>query len=332
MPPLIRLLLAGACTVVILAGIKAVAPTLTTFLVALLLAEALSPVMLRLIRRRVPSGVAIGLTLLLVLVGGALVITMVGMSIADLSHNLPQYAQKLEVVRDQAFVRLEGWGIDTEKLASVERFDPSEVVGPAARIAATILADLGHGFFVLLITALLLVELAIIYKRLETANPTDRGFLVRVGEMSADLQKYLGITAFVALIGTVCYTILLLVLGVPYVPTWVVLYFLLSFIPAIGGIIAVVPALAITLMEYGFQRAAILLAVFAVGNFVLGDLLKPRIMQKGFEISIVAVFFSLVFWNWLLGPVGMVLAVPITITLRKLYQEFEQDVRRAVLE
>ena len=171
-----------------------------------------------------------------------------------------------------------------------------------------------------------------LFRELERTDHSQRTLLVRFGEMSADVQKYIGITALGSLIGSVLYAILLEVMGIPFVITWVVLYFLLGFIPAIGGVIAIIPVFVVTVLEYGIQRAALLVVIFIVLNFLLGDVLKPRFMQKGFELSIVAIFFSLVFWEWLLGPVGMLLAVPLTVTLRKLLQEFSVDVRRAVLE
>ncbi|MES2306096.1 MAG: AI-2E family transporter [Gemmatimonadota bacterium] len=332
LPPLMRGLIAAACLVVILAGIKAVTPTLTPFLVALLLAQVLSPLMRFLMRHRVPRWLAVTLTLLIVFIGGAVVVGMVGASVAELSHRLPEYGTQLAALRDNLFARLQRAGIDTSGFSTIDALDPAAMLGPAASIAGTILSELGHSFFVMVITALLLIELAILFKALDEADHTNRTLLIRFGEMSADLQKYIGITAMVGLVGSVMYTVLLIAAGVPYIPTWVVLYFLLGFIPVIGGVIAIIPVVLITLLEHGVQRALTLLAVFAVLNFLLGDILKPRFMQRGFEISIVAVFFSLVFWNWLLGPIGMVLAVPVTITLRKLIQEFAPEVRRVMVD
>lgn len=331
-PPILRGLIAAACLVIILAGIKAVAPTLTPFLIALLLAQVLSPLMLLLMRQGVRRWLAVTITLLVVFVGGAIVVGMLGASVTELSHRLPEYGGKLAVLRDQLFGRLQRVGIDTSGYSSLDALDPAAMLGPAASIVGTILADLGHSFFILLITALFLIELAVLFRALAIVDHSSRTPLVRFGEMSADLQKYIGITALIGLIGAVMYTILLIAAGVPFVATWVVLYFLLGFIPAIGGVIAIIPVLIVTVLEHGVQRAALLLGVFVVLNFLLGDVLKPRIMQKGFEISIVAVFLSLVFWNWLIGPIGMVLAVPLTITLRKLLQEFAPDVRRAMVE
>lgn len=332
LPPLLRMLIALACLVVIVAGIKVVAPILTTFLLALLLAQVMSPLLLFLMHRGLPRGVAVTVTLLLVLVGGAAVIALVGVSVSELSRRLPQYGAELVVIRDQLFTFLQGHGIDTAGLTRLEALDPTTLVRPAASMVGALLAQLGHGFFILLITALLLIELAVLFRELERADRSQRTLLVRFGEMSTDVQKYIAITALVGLVGTVAYAILLQALGVPFIAAWVVLYFLLSFIPAIGGVISLIPVVIVTVLEHGLERAVILVVIFTVFNFLLGDVLKPRFVQKGFEISIVAIFAALVFWDWLLGPVGMVLAVPLTITLRKLLQEFAIDVRRAVFE
>lgn len=329
-PALLRMLLAAACVVVILAGIEAVAPILTSFLVALVLAQVLSPAVLFLARRRIPQGAAIVATLLLVFAGLGGVVMLVAGSLGKLASHLPSYGQKLAGLRDQAFALLERLGMETADLAIGRLLDPGHAVGPVASVAGVLLADLGHAFFILLITALLLVELVVVFRKLERVDHAIRTPLVRFGEMSGNLRKYFGITALVGLIGSVGYTILLLVLGVPFVATWVVLYFLLGFIPTIGGVIAIVPVAIITLLELGLTQAVVLVGAFILMNFLLGDVLKPKIMQQGFEISMVTVFASLVFWNWLLGPVGMVLAVPLTITLRKLFQEFEPDIRRAL--
>lgn len=74
------------------------------------------------------------------------------------------------------------------------------------------------------------------------------------------------------------------------------------------------------------QRAFIFTAICGVISFLLGEVVKPKFMQRGFEIPIVAVFASLVFWNFVLGPVGVVLAVPFTIAMRRVYHEFATDV------
>jgi AI-2 transport protein TqsA len=329
----LRILLAGACIVVIVAGLKMVAPILSGFLFALLLALVLFPVTRALILWRVPRPLAIVLTLLVVFIGGAAVIFLVVGSIAELSGNLPEYNQRFIGLRDQVFGVLAGYGVDTTKLLKVESLDPKGLVGPAAAIVKSVIADIGHSFFILLITAFMLIEFVSLFRNLDAAKERgERTPLVRFGEMAGDIQKYVGLNAIMGLIGAAVYFVLLKVFGVPYIATWVVLFFVLSFVPTVGGPLAVAPVLLLVLLEQGIERTLLFAVLFIVSNSLLGDIIKPRLMQKGFEISIVAVFLSLVFWNFVLGPVGIVLAVPITITLRRLIQEYAPEVRRALVE
>lgn len=325
----LRLLLAGACIVIIVAGLKAIAPILSAFLIGLLLAMIFAPVMLWLVRRRVPRGVALLLVLVLVFLVGALITYMLAGSLTELKDRIPQYQDKLVQLRDDGARVLERFNVDSTVLNEI--IVPGKAVGPVAHAVGTVLSELGHGLFILLITAFLLLEVTMLMEKVHEGGRSPRNPLVRFVEMSEDVQKFMGINALVGFIGCIFYAILLRFMGVPFVPTWVVLYFFLGFIPAIGGVLAVAPVVLLIVLDQSFQRAIVFLVVFVVINFIIGDLLKPRLLEGGFEISIVAVFFSLVFWHFVLGPVGVVLAVPLTITVKKLYQEFAPEIRNAVL-
>jgi predicted PurR-regulated permease PerM len=330
----LRLALGAASLVVIVAGLRAIAPLMSGFLFALLLTLVLNPLTTWLRKLGLPQALAIVLTLLIVLGGGAMVIVLVGNSVSELARNLPQYRDQVEGLRDQVLASLDGLGMNTEKL-DLAAIDPKGLVGPATSIVGTVVGGLGHAFFVLLITAFMLIEFSSIFDRFETSRSPlegDRTSLTRFGEMARDIQKYVGLSALLGAIGAFCFFVLLKAMGVPYVATWVVLFFVMSFVPTVGGIIAVIPALLLVLLEQGWQRAVVFAIIFVFFNSGIGDILKPRIMQRGFEISIVAVFMSLVFWNFVLGPVGIVLAVPLTITLRRLAQEYSPELRAALVE
>ena len=329
----LRLLLAAACIVIIVAGLKAVAPILSGFLAAMLLALVLTPVTRKLVRWRVPMPLAVLITMLGVFIGAAFVIYLVVGSVSELSGNLPDYNQRYLALREQVFTFLQGYGVDTTKLLSLELLEPGKLVKPAASVVGRILADLGHTLFVLLITTFLLVEFTALFPGNEPAHSNgERTSLVRFRELGADIQKYVGISAVMGLVGATAYFVLLKVMGLPYIATWVVLFFVFSFVPTIGGPLAVAPVLLLLLLLQGIERTMIFTVIFILFNSFLGDIIKPRLMQKGFEIGIVAIFFALVFWNYVLGPVGIVLAVPLTITIRRLIQEYAPDVRRALVE
>ena len=332
MPWPLRIGVAGASVVIIVAGLKAVAPIISSFLFAMLLALMLSPVARRLMKWRVPRPLAIALTLLFVFVGGAAIILMVLGSASELAGNLPEYNQRFLALREQLFTVLAGMGMDTSRFLRIEDLNPQSMVRPAASILGTVFRDIGHSFFVLLLTAFMLVEMVSSFEKVDAARAAgERTPAVRFGELGHAIQKYVGISAFMGLLGSICYFILLKTFGVAYVATWVMLFFVLSFVPSVGGILAVLPALLLVLLEQGLQRTLVFAAIFIGFSMLLGDVVKPRLMQRGFEISIVGVFFSLVFWNFVLGPVGIVLAVPLTITIRRLIQEDSPDVRKALV-
>jgi AI-2 transport protein TqsA len=330
LPWLLRLLLALAALVIITAGVRIVAPVLSTFIVALLLAQVLTPVTLWMTRRRVPLALAVALTLLAAFALIGIIVWFVTVSLGELSERLPDYGRRLVLLREQAFAFGARFGVDPTKLHGVELTDPRALVGRVASFVPVLATEVGHLVFVLLITALFLIEFAVVFARLERRTPAERTFLVRFGELTGDIQKYMGINAVVNLISVTGLAVIMLVMGIPFIATWMVLAFFLGFVPTLGGILALIPMVLITLLDQGVERALIFMAVYGVMNFFLGEVVKPKIMQRGFEIPIIAVFFALVFWNFILGPVGVILAVPLTIAVRRLYREFSADVHEMV--
>jgi len=94
------------------------------------------------------------------------------------------------------------------------------------------------------------------------------------------------------------------------------LAFLLNFVPTLGSIIAAVPAVLLALVQLGVGDAALVAAGYLAVNTVVGNGLEPRMMGRGLNLSALVVFLSLVFWGWVLGPVGMLLSVPLTMTVK----------------
>ena len=121
-------------------------------------------------------------------------------------------------------------------------------------------------------------------------------------------------------------TLWLWLLGVDHAQLWGVMAFLLNFVPNIGSIIAAVPAVLLALVQLGMGTALFVAAGYLVVNIVIGSVLEPRFMGRGLGLSTLVVFLSLVFWGWVLGPVGMLLSVPLTITV-KLALDSSKDTR-----
>jgi len=135
-------------------------------------------------------------------------------------------------------------------------------------------------------------------------------------EIGEAIRRYLGIKTLTSLLtGFLAYSILL-VLGVKFAALWALIAFLLNFVPAIGSVLAAIPAVALALVDNSGQTALLVTAGYIVINIAIGNFLEPRVMGEGMGLSPLVVLLSLIFWGWVLGPVGMVLAVPLTVILR----------------
>ncbi len=126
----------------------------------------------------------------------------------------------------------------------------------------------------------------------------------------------MGIKTIISMITGFIIGIAMWLIGVDYPVLWGVLAFMLNFVPGIGSIIAAVPAILLALVQLGFSTAMLVAGVFLVVNIVIGSFIEPRYMGKGLGLSKLVVFSSLIFWGWVLGPVGMLLSVPLTITIK----------------
>ena len=130
------------------------------------------------------------------------------------------------------------------------------------------------------------------------------------------MRHYIGIKTISSLVTGVLIGLTLWLIGVDYPVLWGLLAFMLNFVPSIGSIIAAVPAILLALVQLGIPVALLVGVVFLVVNIAIGSFIEPRFLGKGLGLSIMVVFFSLIFWGWVLGPVGMLLSVPLTITVK----------------
>jgi len=118
----------------------------------------------------------------------------------------------------------------------------------------------------------------------------------------------------------------LLILGVDYPLLWGTLVFLLNYVPNIGSLIAALPVVLLALVQLGVGSALLTVLGFVIVNIILGNLIEPKVMGKGLSLSTLVVFLSMVFWGWVLGPIGMILSVPMT-SLVKIALESYKDTR-----
>lgn len=319
-------LLMAAAFVVVVAGMKSATVILVPFLLSAFIAVISAAPMFWLRRKGVPQVLA----LLIVVVGIVAAITLaaalVGQSVAGFSQDLPVYQQKIKTQTVSFLAWLENVGIDMRSLALDRTFDPGAAMKMAAALLNSIGNVLANGFLILMTVVFMLLEAASFPAKLQAIAGTPEASLARWENFVKEVKQYVAIKTWVSLATGGLIWAWLAILGVDYALLWGLLAFALNYVPNIGSIIAAVPAVLLAVVQVGAAKGSAAAAGYLVVNLVMGSIIEPRFMGRGLGLSTLVVFLSLLFWGWVLGPVGMLLSVPLTITA-KIALDSREDTR-----
>jgi len=312
----LRLVVAGACFVIIVGGLKLAAPIVSVVLLGLLVAQSLSNVPIWLMKKGLKPGLSVLVSILFVLVGGLLLVGLFSISTARLADNLPAYQTRLAALRDNVMVFLGGRGIDVSQIAAFQPLDPNRLLATARVFLGGLASALGTSVLIILIAAVVLYEITEVrVRRQRGEQPTT--LAARFDEFTGESRQYIALTGLAGLIQAVFNLVILFVAGVDAPITWAVLFFFLNFIPGVGFLFAVIPPALLALLESGWQSALIVVLGWWFVNLIGDNVIKPRFFVKGLDISITNIVFSVVFWSFVLGPAGAILALPIALSLRR---------------
>lgn len=308
-------LLAAAAFVVVVAGVKAAEAIMVPFLLAVFIATTAATPVFWLHRRRVPfalaiAAVAVGLIVALVGVGA-----LVAEAARGFLAQMPFYQERLVELAGGTLDTLRSLGIDLSGAPVLETFDPAAVFAMAGNTLLGFGSVLSNGFLILLTVIFMLAEASSFPRKLRDvlADPSDLPYFERVAD---NVNRYFAIKTTVSVGTGVTVGVFLALLGVDFPVLWGLLAFMLNYVPTIGSFIAALPAVLLALVQLGPTHAAAAAAGYVVVNVVIGSVVEPRFMGRGLGLSTLVVFLSLVFWGWILGPVGMLLSVPLTMTAK----------------
>ena len=317
-PSLLRVLIGGACAVIILAGMKAAAPVLNIILLALLLAQSVIPFTAWLIRKGAKPALSVLLTVLVVLIGGFAILSLLGVSISDLIRKLPFYQERLAGLRDSLQAFLAARGIDAATLVPLDAIPPKRIIELAAGILGTVAGTMGNGLLLLVVTIFMLIELLTVQQKLGEGVYPEGSVMHRFEEINRDTRKYVAITGIAGFAQAVINTVALLAIGVDYAITFGVFFFFCNFIPAVGFFIALIPPLLIALLDRGWVQALYVLGAWWLVNVIFDNVIKPKFMKEGLDIPLILIIVGVIGWTWVLGPVGAILAIPLTMAVSRL--------------
>lgn len=321
--PYVRYLVVAAAFVIVVAGMRAAEQLLVPFLLSLFIAVISSPPLVWLKSRGVPTGIAILIIMGVIVGAGVLVGTVVGSSIASFRQDLPHYQARLTALSHVFFSQLQPLGIDMDLTQLRESLNPAT----ALALAGTTLSSFGNmmtnAFLIILTVVFILAEEMRFADKLRQANPDCDNTLRAIKRFTQSVNRYMALKTALSLLTGLIIMAWLWVQGVDYFVLWGLLAFLLNFVPTLGSILAAIPAVLLSLVQLGVGDALITALGFVLVNVVIGNFLEPRIMGRGLDLSPLVVFLSLVFWGWVLGPIGMLLSVPLTMTVKIAAESFE---------
>src|SRR6185436_5064929 len=298
-------------------------PILVPLVVAVFLFQIFTPLMTALRERRVPASLAILLVLIVVSAVLGLSSWILYSTLSSFSDSLPQYQHRLTELLGDASGRL---------VSAIPRLR-----GPIARFrwdqalelsSITSMAAVGLGSFLVFVSHLVLILLFLVFLLLGSESfPLKLGralnprYAERVAEVMRNIEeqvrRYLLAKTLINLGNGMVVTILFASFGVDFPLLWGFLTFLAHYIPQIGGVLSVGLPTLFLLLQFNSVGWAIFVASLNLAvQFIIGNVVEPEVMGERLDLSPMFVLLSLIFWGWLWGPWGAVLAVPITSTLR----------------
>ena len=322
---LTRLLVAAASLIAVLAGMRAAATIIGPMMIALLITIAWTPGSLWLQRRgwkptvAALTGIVIGVSIL-VLFG-----LLVWVSLLQLQEKLPTYQDRIAALQVQIHAMIANLPFDTTPLLGSAEARPSALVGYAMTGIRKVSTTAGKLIVLMVLMAFMMLEGVRYPEKLHAAFAPFPGAHDRFSRFVRVLRSYLTVNAIFGLVAAMINVVMLLFLGVDFAILWGVLSFLLSFVPNVGFVVALVPPVVLALIEFGFSKALIVLAGYVVVNFLVDNVIKPRFVADSVDLAPIVVVLSLLFWGWLIGPMGALVAVPLSIAAKFLFESFEES-------
>lgn len=323
MKPSIQYLVGAAALVIIVAGLKLAAGLVNQILLAFLLTICITPLPEWLIRKGIPKGLSIIISLAIILVGGFTITALLANSIANVLDSIPVYQEKLSTIYSDFQEFAASQNLDISGMIHKANIGPDKIIGFVAKFLTGLTGIISSSFIIVMLIAFMIIELISYYSDLRKGKRDEAMHLQWLTGMGGDLRKYMTIQALTGVITAVLNFIFMLILGVDFPFLWAFLSFLMNFVPNIGFIISFIPPAMIALLMLGPWQALVVFIGFWLINALVENVVRPIFMKESLNISLVTTFLSLIIWGWILGITGAILGVPLTMVVTKLYKQFQ---------
>jgi AI-2 transport protein TqsA len=321
-----QLLLTLACLVIVVLGMRYAAGVLNLILVGLFVVMGLSPVVDWLRRKKVPGWLTISIVLIVFLAIAAALVAILVSYAGQLSSRIVVYQDKLSAM----IASIEAWfthhGVDTSAFfADYVKVD--RIANSVSTLLSSLVNALTNVFLMIMVVLFMLAQVYSFPRRVYSRLNLSERFAKSFKEFGEVTRSYLFTKGWLAAIAAAISTGIYYAFGVDFALLWGIVFFVLSFIPNFGFVLSVIPPFVVTLLESGFTRAALVVGVVVVMNTIVDNGIAPRFMSRSVGLSTLAVFLSLIVWAWILGPVGALISIPLTLMVKLLILDSYESTR-----
>lgn len=325
------LLYGVAALTLALAGVKSVSDIIGPVFLALVLTITLHPARLWLERKGVHDVASSIIMLLTTYAVICLLVFALMLAVARLAVLVPEYADQFNEAIANAGNTLKDAGIQQDQIdAVVNALDPGQLVDLAMSVLSSTLGLLTDLFFLFTVLLFMTFDTDSTRRSLSALGKRFPDPIAALGHFAVGTRNYMSVSASFGFIVAVIDGTVLYLLDVPGAFVWAVLAFVTNFIPNIGFIIGVIPPALIALLEGGPGLMVTVIVIYSIVNFVIQSVIQPRVVGDTVGLSATLTFLSLVFWTWVVGPVGALLAVPLTLLTKALLVEADPRGRWAL--
>jgi predicted PurR-regulated permease PerM len=325
--PIIKL----AAIVIILAGAIYAKSIIAPILLALFISIICIQPITWLEKKNIPRWLSIILVLLGLILLFSGFVSMIGGTLTFFLNNISKYESSVTSISISVikFLNNKGLNIPEDQISSL--FQPARILEFISSALKDLISLLVTTFLVFLIIIFILMEFGSFSIKAKAINNNPDQSIAYFSKILKDIRHYLGIKTLICLSTGILIYIAMVIIGVDYPLLWALLAGLMNYIPNIGSIFATIPAFLFALVQLGIGGALWTLGLFVLIHNVLGNFIEPKLLGKGLGLSTLVVLLSLLFWGFILGPVGMFLAVPFTLTIKIILEQNEKTRWLAIL-
>ncbi|WP_370894822.1 AI-2E family transporter [Janibacter sp. GXQ6167] len=327
LPPTLTVVLGIAAMVVAVLGLREIGSIVAPTFLAVTLIIAVHPIY-KLLDRFLPKFIA-GFLLLVMLYGVLAAIgTALGVAVGKLAYELPKYSATFNGLIEQGQTFLLAKGISQEQIdRATSNFSIDDLTAVAQYIAGVLGGTTSSMLFLLTVMVFLAMDAGGFGKRLRAVHRVKPDLADALVDYGARVRKYWVVTTIFGLIVAAIDYVALIWLGVPLALTFGVLSFVTNYIPNIGFILGLIPPALLALLHNGVETMIWVIVIYCVANFVIQTLLQPKFTGDAVGLNVTTVFLSLVFWSYVFGALGALLAVPLTLLVKTLLIDRDPSTR-----